>query len=190
MDNKRLKLADILPNDDSGGSYTLVLLEVDGKRRLPISVGVTEAQSIAVVVEGIRPERPMTHDLFKNFADLMQVELRDVLIKTYIKGVFYSSLFFAKDGEVFELDARTSDAIALAERFQKPIYATEQVLQETSFIIEQKRKEASVKNFKTIEEYSVEELLQLMKQMIKNEDYEKASDIRDEIARRKVSQKS
>lgn len=181
-------------------NYAVVLGERDGARRLPIVIGGFEAQAIAVAIEGMLPNRPLTHDLFKNTLDMFNIDLKEIIINNLLEGIFYARLICLKDGEIIEIDSRTSDALALAVRFGCPIHTYEFILDaagvelqdtddddddddelgETSFgEVEDKADETK------LTEMSVEELRLALDEVLAAEDYESAARIRDEINKRK-----
>lgn len=180
------------------GAYALLLNESKGKRRLPIIIGGFEAQAIAIEMENMKPSRPLTHDLFKNFAETFEIKLKEVIIYNLVEGIFYAKLICARDNNEVEIDARTSDAIALAVRFNCPVYTYEFILNSAGIIMDDdltkesnSTKEAKVE--KTVEKQeedfrkkTIEELKDLLQKALDKEDYERASRIRDELnARRK-----
>lgn len=183
------------------GAYALILAEENGVRKLPIVIGGFEAQAIAIALEKmVSPPRPLTHDLFKHFAEVYNIGLDEIIIHKIKDGVFYANLYCKKDGKEEVLDARPSDAVALAIRFQCPIYTTEEVLQSAGLIL-QEEGETTVKDTvptetKKVEEApakkaenplksaSVEKLHEMLDKAVKNEDYELAARIRDEIDQR------
>lgn len=180
-------------------SYTLILGEVNGDRRIPVVIGAFEAQAIALVLENIKPQRPLTHDLFKSFAEEFEVEVVDVYISNLVEGVFYSKIRCVKDGEEREIDARTSDAIALAVRFDCPIYTNSEIIDAVGIEASTEqhveapgRPENEIDDFmQNIGEstdYSALDLSDLeilLNEALQEEDYDKAALIRDEINRRK-----
>lgn len=172
------------------GSYALVLAEESGKRRIPIMIGAFEAQAIALHLEELKPPRPLTHDLFLSFSRAYGVELTEVLINKLEEGIFYSELVFSHDQESIRIDSRTSDAVALALRFKCPIYTTSEILEKAGIILEDKIPEDSGNEEEMsddedlIENKPLSELEELLQQAIANEDYETASQIRDELKRR------
>ncbi len=177
-------------SQSQSGAYALVLGELGGRRRLPIIIGGFEAQSIALGLEKMQPARPMTHDLFRNFAEFYSINVLEVIINKFKEGVFHAVLLCEHQGEISEIDARTSDAVALAIRFQCPIYTYEPILAEAGIMIEQEETIAAPDlNPDTDEgefsDYLIEELQELLQKAVESEDYEKASRIRDEIKRRK-----
>jgi uncharacterized protein len=180
-------------SESQSGAYALVLGEVSGKRRLPIIIGGFEAQSIALGLERLQPARPMTHDLFKNFADHFSIHMREVIINKFKEGVFHAVLVCEMGGEISEIDARTSDAVALAIRFRCPIYTYENILAEAGIVLESDETEEQKTNIKVDDEvsdseftdYLIEDLEDMLQKAVEHEEYEKASRIRDEIKRRK-----
>jgi uncharacterized protein len=179
-------------SQSQSGAYALVMGEVGGRRRLPIIIGGFEAQSIALGLERMQPARPMTHDLFKSFADHYDIQVREVVINKFKEGVFHAILLCEHLGEITEIDARTSDAVALAIRYQCPIYTYEPILAEAGIVLEtDEPKETLDDSMSDVEEddgefsdYLYEDLDGLLQKAIENEEYEKASRIRDEIKRR------
>jgi len=173
-------------------NYAIVLGELDGNRRLPIVIGGFEAQAIAVAMEKMKPNRPLTHDLFKNTLDSFEVNLKEIVINNLIDGIFYAKLVCSKNGEIFEIDSRTSDAIAMAVRFGCPIFTFDFILKDAGVILEDeggekekvktKRKPEGKDGFASM---SISALNKLLKDVLADEDYEKAAKIRDEINKRK-----
>ncbi len=195
----RLDIKGISYSQTQSGAYALVLSEVKGTRTLPIVIGAFEAQSIAIALEKeIKPPRPLTHDLFKSFADRFHIIIKQVIIHKLVDGVFYSSLICERDGIEEIIDTRTSDAIALATRFNAPIFTYENILEKAGIYLKLKdeNEEDDEDDLflddligETIEEtpYATETLEELHKQMdeaVANEDYELAAKIRDEINKR------
>lgn len=191
----RLTINRISYSQTHNGAYALLLNEKNGERKLPVVIGGFEAQSIAVALEKeIKPPRPLTHDLFKNFSDCFEIKIKQVIIHKIVDGVFFSSLICVRDKIEEIIDSRTSDAIALAIRFNSPIFTYENVLDKAGIMIkaeetEKIKKEVSNKNPKTKKiDYSKLSLIQLEKAVaiaVKNEDYELAAFLRDEINRKK-----
>ena len=197
----RLNIKGISYSQTQSGAYALVLSEEDGERTLPIIIGAFEAQSIAIALEKeIKPPRPLTHDLFKSFADRFNIIVKQVIIHKLVDGVFYSSLICECDKIEEIIDARTSDAIALATRFNAPIFTFENILDKAGIILKIKDESKLAKSkFKmedlvadvvqeTLPSFSNETLDELNKQLdqaVTNEDYELAAKIRDEIDKRK-----
>ncbi|MEL6123814.1 MAG: bifunctional nuclease domain-containing protein [Bacteroidota bacterium] len=172
-------------------NYAVVLGETGGQRRLPVVIGGFEAQAIAVAMEQMAPNRPLTHDLFKNTLETFDIDLREVVINNLLDGVFYAKLICDKDGTEYEIDSRTSDAIALAVRFDCPIYTYEFIMDSAGVVLEESGDDsskaensdgASTGDYKTMTE---EALNGLLKDVIANEDYERAAKIRDELLKRK-----
>ena len=202
----RLNIKGISYSQTQNGAYALILSEVEGERKLPIVIGAFEAQSIAIALEKeIKPPRPLTHDLFKNFADRFEIVVKQVILHKLVDGVFYSSLICERDKIEEIIDARTSDAIALALRFQAPIFTYKNILDKAGIYLKGDAKEAEEEQEKEniiVEELfskeveiksdrpdykklSLNELNNMLDQAVKNEDYEKAARLRDEISKRK-----
>ncbi len=174
-------------------NYAVVLQEVNGNRRLPIVIGGFEAQSIAIALEGMRPNRPLTHDLLKNVMLTFDIHLEKVIINKLIEGIFHACLICNKDGQIYEIDSRTSDAIALALRFNVPIYAREEVLSEAAITVNtpeegtsstSERENTPTNRPEDISRLNTAELEKLLKKCIEDENYEMAAIVRDEIKRR------
>jgi len=194
----RLNIKGISYSQTQSGAYALVLSEVDGSRTLPIVIGAFEAQSIAIALEKeIKPPRPLTHDLFKSFADRFQIAIKQVIIHKLVDGVFYSSLICERDKIEEIIDTRTSDAIALATRFNAPIYTYENILDKAGIYLKAKdeltEEIGTLSIEKLIEEPeksssfskdTLEELNEKLGKAVQNEDYELAAKIRDEITKR------
>lgn len=184
-------------------NYAVVLGEQNGTRRLPIVIGGFEAQAIAVAMERMAPNRPLTHDLFKNAFETFNIDLKEVIINNLLDGIFYARLVCERAGEVYEIDSRTSDALAMAVRFNCPIYTYEFILDAAGVVLEEPEgtaKKASTSRSgssgtaatkqrpakgASLSSYSVEELTRLLDDVLGKEDYEQAAKIRDEINRRK-----
>ena len=202
MKKVKLDIIGLSYSQTQAGAYALVLGEMKGKRRLPIIIGGFEAQAIAIQLEKMTPSRPLTHDLFKNFADTFGINLVEVIIYNLVEGIFYAKLI-CNDGEKeVEIDARTSDAIALAVRFDCPIFTYEFILSAAGIILEDQPKETGLgsaaieepvakkvmdKDEKDLTKKSTEELKEMLKGAIDGEKYERASKIRDELNKRKKS---
>ena len=187
----QLRVNRISYSQNQSGAYAMILDEVDGKRKLPVVIGEFEAQSIAVALDkDIKPHRPFTHDLFKNFAFRFDVAIKRVIITKLVDGVFYSSLICEHDKIEEIIDSRTSDAISLALRFKAPIFTHENVLEKAGVIFDKEdvpAKGALVDELSADENYtnlSVQELERAIKKAVKKEDYELAARLRDEISKR------
>lgn len=201
----KLTIKGISYSQTQNGAYALILNEVDGERKLPIVIGAFEAQSIAIALEKeIKPPRPLTHDLFKNFADRFEIVVKQVIIHKLVDGVFYSSIICERDKIEEIIDARTSDAIALALRFNAPIFTYKNILDKAGIYLsinpsesnENQNKEDILSTPETFEQedvvvsadsysgYSVKELYEKLDEAVQNEDYEKAAKIRDEISKK------
>jgi len=203
----RLNIKGISYSQTQNGAYALILNEVDGDRKLPIVIGAFEAQSIAIALEKeIRPPRPLTHDLFKNFADRFDIVVKQVIIHKLVDGVFYSSLICERDKIEEIIDARTSDAIALALRFEAPIFTYKNILDKAGIYLKVNPKkddqdegaedsilvddllvdelESNASPRKDYKSKTLTELNKLLDEAVTNEDYETAAHIRDEISRR------
>ena len=177
------------------GAYALVLSEQDGQRRLPIIIGSFEAQAIAIELEAMTPSRPLTHDLFKSFAESFDVQINEVIIYNLVEGIFYAKLICSKNGKEVEIDTRTSDAVALAVRFKCPIYTYEFILEAAGIVLEddmagdqpgkqQKAPSPAFQKQSRSAGKSLEQLKNLLQDAIEKENYEEASKIRDEIKKR------
>ena len=184
-DKVQVEILGLSSSQASGGAYALILKEANGTRRLPIIIGAFEAQSIALEMEGIKPPRPLTHDLMKNLIDLLGGELIDVLISELRDGTFFARINL----DTQEIDSRPSDAIAIAVRYGAPIYVAEKVMAEASFVSEGGEEEKAIPpNAKPEQEESpnpqlsqVEQLAKRLEDAIAKEDYEKAALLRDEL---------
>ncbi|MCI4647383.1 bifunctional nuclease domain-containing protein [Phaeodactylibacter sp.] len=173
-------------------NYAVVLGEQGGSRRLPIVIGSFEAQAIAVAMERMTPNRPLTHDLFKNTLETFNIELKEVVINNLLDGIFYARLICIKDGEIIEVDSRTSDALAMAVRFDCPIYTYEFILDAAGVVLEDEGDEdmgepaeADIPEKRaSLSSYSVEDLRKMLDEVLSEENYERAAEIRDEIDRR------
>lgn len=195
----RLNIKGISYSQTQSGAYALVLSELDGERTLPIIIGAFEAQSIAIALEKeIKPPRPLTHDLFKTFSDRFHIKVKQVIIHKLVDGVFYSSLICERDKIEEIIDARTSDAIALATRFNAPIFTYENILDKAGIFLkikdEPKLTQAKIEveemaielaEESSLKEISLKELNKRLDEAVTNEDYELAAKLRDEISKRK-----
>ena len=192
-----LHIVSILPAH-SHGAYTLVLGEETGNRKLPVLIGAFEAQAIAMEIEGMKPSRPLTHDLFVQAMQAMEVEVEEVMINDLQEGIFFSRIRCKRGFDSFELDSRTSDAIALATKFKCPIYVSAKIMDEAAYDGDEKEAESlespgrmaheelipSSKSQTGLESYSLEELEAMLEESIRDEDYTRAAKIRDEIKKR------
>ncbi len=192
MDKIKLEIVGMSYSQSQSGAYALILGEVEGNRRLPIIIGGFEAQAIAIELERIKPSRPLTHDLFRNFASTFGIVVTEVIINKFKEGVFYSELVCFDGEKVVEIDSRTSDAIALALRFHCPVYTYEPIMAEAGVVMKEDAEEETgnpepetVGTKSGYDAMSRDELEDLLEKSIENEDYEKASLIRDELKRRK-----
>ena len=175
-------------------NYAVVLGEKKGSRRLPIVIGGFEAQAIAVAMEQMAPNRPLTHDLFKNTLETFGIDLIEVVINNLLDGIFYARLICQKDGQTFEIDSRTSDAIAMAVRFNCPIFTFEFILDKAGVVLDEGTEVKGEKSKFTEDvpatdsgsftRYSTQDLKDLLEEVLEEEDYEKAARIRDEIKKR------
>lgn len=187
--SKRIELhiSDISPSGTTSGAYQMVLVDIEGIWRLPIIIGGTEAQAIAIAMERIEPLRPLTHDLFKTLATSFGIEVMEVEIYNFKEGVFHSKIIALQDSRQVEIDSRTSDAVAIALRFDCPIFCKEFILKENA-ITHQDEKALAMQDverdlFSTelTEELSLTELEEALNNALEEEDYEKASQLRDQI---------
>lgn len=192
-----LEILGLSSNHSQSGSFTLVMGEVEGLRRLPIVIGMFEAQAIAIEIEKIIPNRPMTHDLFKSFSDSFQFEIEKIVISEFKEGVFYAKIHSKGEATLAEIDSRPSDAIAIAVRFGAGIFCSEKVLSEAGIeFSEEEKKEEAKKPSKSVasknttqkenllKDFSLDKLNSMLDKAILDEDYEKAARIRDEINKR------
>ncbi len=204
MGKVKLNVLGISYSQTQSGAYALVLAEEEGSRRIPIIVGGFEAQAIAIELEGLNPPRPLTHDLFKKFSDSYGIRLIEVNIHKLEEGVFFANVLFDNGDMQISLDARTSDAIALALRFKCPIYTTEEIVEKAGIVLdfeqtlgtanedigpdEDDEPDMTLKGSpvrSVLSDKTLDELKSMLDKAISDEDYEKASGIRDEIKRRK-----
>lgn len=196
MKKVKLEIVGLSYSQTQTGAYALVLGEAKGKRRLPIIIGGFEAQAIAIELEKMTPSRPLTHDLFKSFAEGFNINVIEVIIYNLVEGIFFAKLITNDGSKEVEIDARTSDAIALAVRFNCPINTYEFILSQAGIILDDDALAAGgdvgADDLVEVEETdyikkSTEELKQLLEAALDDEDYEKASRIRDELNNRKKS---
>lgn len=174
-------------------NYAVVLGERRGKRRLPIVIGSFEAQAIAVALERMVPNRPLTHDLFKNAFDTFEIQLKEVIISNLLDGIFYARLVCMKNGELFEIDSRTSDAIAMAVRFECPIFTYDFILEAAGVILEEQEgggfsavPATSHLDDNAMEIWPMDALRGRLQEALDSEEYEMAAKIRDEMKRREA----
>lgn len=195
MKKIKLSVLGISYSQTQSGAYALVLAEDDGERRLPIIIGGFEAQAIVIKLENLNPPRPLTHDLFRSFAELVDIGLKEVFIHKLEEGVFYSQLLCDKAGSEFIIDSRTSDAVALALRFECPIFIDESIMDKAGIIIEgsefedklmteAQSSEPDNKPKSNYDKIPFKELQNQLLEAVKKEDYERAAAIRDEIEKR------
>ena len=198
MDKVKLEIVGLSYSQTQSGAYALVLAEAGGKWSLPIIIGGFEAQAIAIELEKMTPTRPLTHDLFKSFAQSFQIDVTEVVIYNLVEGVFYAKIICSKDGKFSEIDARTSDAIAIGVRFKCPIYTFENILSTAGILLDENSElvaDTQSTEVAAIEKESetgiaaldLEELEKHLTEAIENEDYELASRLRDEINKRSQS---
>lgn len=193
MKKIRLDIVTLSHSVTQSHNYAVILGEQDGKRRLPVVIGGFEAQAIAVALENMSPNRPLTHDLFKNTLDIFDIQCVEVIINNLVDGIFYAQLVCHRSGEYFEVDSRTSDAIAMAVRFGCPIYTFESILDTAGVLLDEdgeKRQIVTSGQPHIKDEYkslSIEALQKMLSDVLDKEDYEKAAKIRDEINRRQDS---
>jgi len=195
-DKIKMEILGLSSSQSQSGSFALVLGEQDGNRRLPIIIGMFEAQAIAIEIEKITPNRPMTHDLFKSFAFNFDYTVKEIVISDLKEGVFFARLVCEQNGKVIEIDARPSDAIAIGLRLDVEIYAKESILEEAGIVLsdeseEEGKREANElveteeeKQAEGISDMPSEKLNELLNQALEEEDYEGAAKIRDELNRR------
>lgn len=193
MEKIKLEIVGLSYSQTQSGAYALVLSEVDGNRRLPIIIGGFEAQAIAIELEKMVPTRPLTHDLFKNFATTFSIEVKEVIIYNLVEGIFYSKLICELNDEITEIDARTSDAIAIGVRFKCPVYTYESILSSAGILLDEtsededffsESEEEELVEESSLDTLSLDDLKAQLEDAIANEDYELASKIRDEMNKR------
>jgi bifunctional DNase/RNase len=197
MKRVKLKVMGISYSQTQSGAYALILIEENGDRRIPIIIGGFEAQAIVIKLENLDPPRPLTHDLFKKFADEFNITVIEVMIYKLEEGVFFSKLVCNNGVKEYSIDSRTSDAVAIALRFGCPIYITDEILKKAGITVNSPENELSsvneVENFfepetTKYDTFSDEELYKMIDEAIKTEDYERAAAVRDEISKRKKKQ--
>ncbi len=190
MQKIELEIVALSHSITQSNSYAVILGEVNGLRRLPIVIGGFEAQAIAVALENMHPSRPLTHDLMKNFMTAFEVQLQEVYICDLQEGIFYSKLVCYNTNDTIEIDSRTSDALALAVRFGCPIYVYEHILDQAGLANEKTEKMnmptavTKTSERSDLAKLSLAELNELLNEVLEQEDYIRAIDIRDEINKR------
>lgn len=200
MDKLQIEILGLSSSQSQSGSFALVLGETEGNRRLPIIIGMFEAQAIAIEIEKIIPNRPMTHDLFKSFAHSFDYKVDEIIISDLKEGVFFAKIVCSNGTDTVEIDARPSDAIAIGLRFEAKIYTYESILAEAGIVLTDEteddiseikselsgalKKEKKEGKKSSIKDLSVDKLNELLNDAIENEDYEKAANIRDELSKR------
>lgn len=201
MEKIRLEIIGLSYSQTQSGAYALVLGEAEGKRRLPIIIGGFEAQAIAIELEKMTPSRPLTHDLFKSFSSEFDIEFREVIIYNLVEGIFYAKIICVKDGRTVEIDARTSDAIAIAVRFNCPVFTYEFLISSAGIVLDEsllqegdedtddeledeEAEEEEVVSSGNLSAMSQADLEKKLQDAIEREDYETASRIRDELNNR------
>jgi bifunctional DNase/RNase len=198
MKRVKLKVTGISYSQTQSGAYALILNEENGDRRIPIIIGGFEAQAIVIKLENLDPPRPLTHDLFKKFADEFNIAVMEVMIYKLEEGVFFSKLVCNNGDKEYSIDSRTSDAVALALRFDCPIFITEEILEKAGITVSQSDTDtpssvepdnAFISEAGKYSSYSDEELYKMIDDSVKTEDYERAASIRDEIEKRKRKKK-
>jgi bifunctional DNase/RNase len=191
----QLEILGLSSSQSQSGSFALVLGEVSGNRRLPIIIGMFEAQAIAIEIEKITPNRPMTHDLFKSFAASFEFTISEILISDLREGVFFAKIVCVANGKTIEIDARPSDAIAIGLRFSAKLYTNEAILSEAGITLaddyeeqideaESSDKAKSKPFLEQLKDLNMDKLNESLDKALKEEDYEKAAKIRDEINKR------
>ncbi len=193
MDRVKLKVLGLSYSMSQGGAYALILSDEQDLHRIPIVIGILEAQSIAIQLEKIHTQRPLAHDLMKTLADALRAHLKEVFIYRLEAGIFYSDLLFEAEENQIKIDSRTSDAIALALRYNCPIYTTLEILDKAGILVGQEARMAEepavVKTVDNehdiVQDYSVQELTRMLDEAVRNEEYEKASRIRDILKSKK-----
>ena len=200
MDKIKLDILGLSSSQSQSGSFALVLGEEKGERRLPIIIGMFEAQAIAIEIEKIIPNRPMTHDLFKSFAHQFEFTVEEIIIYDLKEGVFFARIVCKNGSKTIEIDSRPSDAIAIGLRFGATIYTYEKILDEAGVVLSDEEEEidlkgsskkpkiekpvASPKKEKSLKDHSIETLNKLLKTALDEEDYEQAANLRDELSKR------
>lgn len=200
MEKIQLEILGLSSSQSQSGSFALVLGETDGNRRLPIIIGMFEAQAIAIEIEKIIPNRPMTHDLFKSFGHSFNYTIKEIVISDLKEGVFFAKIVCENDSKTVEIDARPSDAIAIGLRFNAPIYTYEKIMTDAGIILtdesedeasdltaeikKDEPKTSTASEDKPLKDHSYDKLKEMLNKALDEEDYEKAAKIRDELNRR------
>lgn len=195
MEKIALDIVGISSSQTQMGAYALILAERNGNRRLPIIIGAYEAQSIAIQLEKMKPQRPLTHDLFKSFAISHGVTVREIIINKFQEGIFFAEIHSVDSGgNNIIIDSRTSDAIAIALRFDCPVYTNETVMSQTGIVLEvdpeveedgEAQPMTEQEEDKGLQYQEIDKLKAMLEEAVSKENYELASQIRDEINRRK-----
>lgn len=191
MDRIKLKVLGLSYSMSQAGAYALILADEQDLHRIPIVIGMPEAQSIAIQLEKLQTQRPLTHDLLKTLADALKTNLKEVFIYRLNAGIFYSELLFETDMNLIKIDSRTSDAIALALRYDCPIYTTSEIISKAGILVnhenpakEEVQSSPLMETGEVARDYSVQELNKLLNEAVQNEEYEKASKLRDMLKER------
>lgn len=200
MEKIQLEILGLSSSQSQSGSFALVLGETDGNRRLPIIIGMFEAQAIAIEIEKIIPNRPMTHDLFKSFGHSFNYTIKEIVISDLKEGVFFAKIVCENDSKTVEIDARPSDAIAIGLRFNAPIYTYEKIMTDAGIILtdesedeasdltaeikKDEPKTSTASEEKPLKDHSYDKLKEMLNKALEEENYEKAAKIRDELNRR------
>lgn len=191
MDRIKLKVLGLSYSMSQAGAYALILADEQDLHRIPIVIGMPEAQSIAIQLEKLQTQRPLTHDLIKTLADALKTNLKEVFIYRLNAGIFYSELLFETDMNLIKIDSRTSDAIALALRYDCPIYTTSEIISKAGILVnhenpakEEVQSSPLMETGEVARDYSVQELNKLLNEAVQNEEYEKASKLRDMLKER------
>jgi bifunctional DNase/RNase len=190
MNKVRLDIMALSHSVTQSHNYAVVLGEENGKRRLPIVIGGFEAQAIAVALENMTPNRPLTHDLFKNTLDAYEIDVKEVIINNLLDGIFYAQLICEQDGNIMQIDARTSDAISMAVRYGCPIYTFDFIMESAGVLLDEEAEPTQKKvptrpKTTSIEDMNLLSLEKLLDEALQKEDYEKAAQIRDIISSKK-----
>ncbi len=198
MKRVKLKVMGISYSQTQSGAYALLLIEESGNRRIPIIIGGFEAQAIVIKLENLEPPRPLTHDLFRNFADQFGIAVTEVMIYKLEEGVFYSRMVCNNGENEYSIDSRTSDAVAIALRFGCPIFIDEEILEKAQISNATSENDISSENVEQPDvasgadvygSYSDEEIMKMLDESVMTEDYEKAAALRDELDKRKKKSK-